>query len=188
MFWMGSTLWGENEGDDETVECEGLSENQYQNHSYEDFILLCIGSDTCVADDTDSETCSLKLDINLPMNWIHNTVLMPNEHMQRLPCIQLRELFYYSSFTFLHDNDGDDHTVNTENTSHDDGYDGLHDEFGLENTHRADTDACFGASVGGTEVGENEGRCDTDVSEEVVVRILDNAHWTFEISDSIIIY
>ena len=181
MFWKCSTLWGENEGDDETIECEGLSENQYQNHSYEDFILLCVGSDTCITDDTNGETCSLELNKNLPMNWIHNIILMPNGHKQRLPCIQLRGLLYYLSCTLLHDNDGDDHTIDTENTGHDDWHDWFHDEFWFENTHGADTDACFGTTVGGTKVGENKCRCNTNVPEEVVVRILDNAHFFWNI-------
>jgi hypothetical protein len=50
--WVHSTLWGEDEWDDETVKGEGFSENQDQDHSDKDFILLSVGSDTCVTHDT----------------------------------------------------------------------------------------------------------------------------------------
>ena len=78
--------------------------------------------------------------------------------------------------TFLDDDDGDDHTINTEDTSHDDWDDGLHDKFGFEDTHGADSDTGFGGTVGGSKVGKDEGWGDSNVSEEVVVRVLDSAH------------
>lgn len=69
----------------------------------------------------------------------------------------------------MDDNDGDDHTVDTEDTSHDDRDDWFHDELGFEDTHGADAHTGFGATVGGAEVGEDECWGDTDVSKEIVV-------------------
>jgi hypothetical protein len=70
--------------------------------------------------------------------------------------------------TSLHDDDGHDHAVNTEDTSHDHRHNWLHDEFGLEDTHRADSDSSLGTTIGSTEVGEDEGGGDSDVAEEVL--------------------
>ena len=66
-----------------------------------------------------------------------------------------RDWVKYKS-TFLDDDDSNDHTINTEDTSHDDGHDGFHDEFGFEDTHGADSDTGFGRAVGSTKVGEDE--------------------------------
>ena len=71
--------------------------------------------------------------------------------------------------TFLNDDDSNDHTVNTQNTSHDDWNYWFHDQFWLENTHGADSDTGLGTTIGGSKVSENKGRCNTNVSEEVVV-------------------
>jgi hypothetical protein len=57
-----------------------------------------------------------------------------------------------STFTLLDDDDGHDHSVDTQDTSHDHWHHRLHDEFGLEDTHGADTNACLGASVGGAQI------------------------------------
>ncbi len=66
--WVHSTLWGEDEWDDKTIESERLSENQDQDHSNKDFILLRISSDTCITYDTNRQTGSLELFKLLPMN------------------------------------------------------------------------------------------------------------------------
>jgi hypothetical protein len=39
------------------------------------------------------------------------------------------------------EDDSDDETIDTQDTRHDNGHDGLEDEFGLEDTHAADTNA-----------------------------------------------
>jgi len=62
--------------------------------------------------------------------------------------------------------DSDDESVDTEDTRHDNGHNGLEDEVGLEDTHAADADARLGGSVGSAQVAENEGRSDAHVAEE----------------------
>lgn len=59
-----------------------------------------------------------------------------------------------------------DQAVDTQNTRHDNGDDGLEDEVGLEDTHAADADARLGGTVSSTEVAENESSSDTHVPEE----------------------
>lgn len=46
-------LGRENEGDDETVQTEGLSENENEDHAYEEARLLGDGADTGITDDAD---------------------------------------------------------------------------------------------------------------------------------------
>lgn len=48
-----STLRSENEWDNQTIQSQGLSEDQNQNHSNKNFILLGIGSYSCITHDTD---------------------------------------------------------------------------------------------------------------------------------------
>ena len=64
------------------------------------------------------------------------------------------------------DEDGDDHSVHTEDTGHDHGNDGLEEQVGSEDGDRHDTDARLGSSVSGTEVGEHEGRDDAHDAEK----------------------
>lgn len=53
------SLRGEDEGHNESVERQGLPENQNQNHAHENLVLLCIGTHSRVADDSYRKTCSL---------------------------------------------------------------------------------------------------------------------------------
>ena len=48
--------------------------------------------------------------------------------------------------------DRDNQAVDTQDTSHDNGYDGLEDEVGLQHTHAGDTNTTLGGSVGGSQV------------------------------------
>ena len=62
---LASTLGGENEGDNESVQGQGFSENENKNHSHKDLILLCICSHTSVTDDPNSQSGSLGLEVKL---------------------------------------------------------------------------------------------------------------------------
>ena len=46
----------EDNGDDHAIETEGLSEDENEDHADEDFLLLSVGADTSVTDDTNGET------------------------------------------------------------------------------------------------------------------------------------
>ena len=70
----------------------------------------------------------------------------------------------------MNDDDSDNHTVDTEDTGHDNRNNRFHDEFGFENTHGTDTNTGFGAAIGGTKVGEDKGGGDSDIAKEVVIR------------------
>jgi len=99
-------------------------------------------------------------------NWIHNIILKLSEHMLTCQC-NCHQL-YRCICTFLNDNDSHDHAVNTQDTSHDDRYDWLHNQLGLEDTHWADSDSGFSTTVSSTKVCEDQSRGDSDVSEKVL--------------------
>jgi len=53
----GNRSLGEDDGDDHSVEAQGLREDENEDHSYEDCFLLRVRSDTRIADNSNSETC-----------------------------------------------------------------------------------------------------------------------------------
>ena len=48
----------QDDGDDHAIEAEGLTEDENEDHADEDLLLLGIGSNTGITDDTNSETSS----------------------------------------------------------------------------------------------------------------------------------
>ena len=73
---------------------------------------------------------------------------------------------FSESLTRARDDDRDDKAVDTEDTSHDHGDDGLDDQLGLKHCDRADTDAGLGSTVSCAHVSENESAHDAHTSEE----------------------
>ena len=59
--------------------------------------------------------------------------------------------------TFSLVDNGNNEAIDTEDTSHDTWDQRLEDEFGSEDTDRADTDTGLSGSVGGSEVSKHEG-------------------------------
>lgn len=58
LFIRPSGLGGEDERNDQTVETQGLSEDENQNHADEQLRLLCCGAHTRVTDDADGHAGS----------------------------------------------------------------------------------------------------------------------------------
>ena len=56
MINCGARSLRQDDGDDHAIETEGLSEDENEDHADEDLLLLGIGSNTCITDDTNSET------------------------------------------------------------------------------------------------------------------------------------
>ena len=75
----------------------------------------------------------------------------------------------YRLLTSSLENDGNNKAVNTENTSHNNGNEGLEDEVRLQNTDGGDTNTSLGGTVGSTQVAEDEGTSDSHKSEEGVL-------------------
>ena len=64
---------------------------------------------------------------------------------------------------------GDDKSVDTQDTSHDNWDDGLEEKFWLKDDCTADTDSRLGSSVGCAEVSEDQGGGDAHISEECIL-------------------
>lgn len=54
----GARSLRQDDGDDHAIETEGLSEDENEDHADEDLLLLGVGSNTSITDDTNSETSS----------------------------------------------------------------------------------------------------------------------------------
>ena len=67
------------------------------------------------------------------------------------------------------ENDGHNKTVNTQDTCHNNGNEGLEDQLWLQDTHGGNTDTGLGSTVGSTQVAENESGGDTHETEEGVL-------------------
>jgi hypothetical protein len=146
---------------------QDFGENENQNHSDEQPGLLGSSSHTGVTNNTDGETSSHTRKTN------------------RETGTELDEAGEEGSLLLqtVGDQDGDDETVDTDNTSHDDGDNvcaglamsrlqtvlfmpqrsaedarrTLDDQVRTEDTHGADTDTSLGSTVGGTEAGKDDG-------------------------------
>lgn len=110
----------------------------------------------------------------LPVNWIHNKVLMQDVHRLTCQC-RCRRLCYRKN-TSLDNDDSNDHTIDTQDTCHDDRNHRFHDEIGFEDTHRTDANSCFSWPIGSSEVSEDESWSDSDVSEEVLCTLISCGH------------
>ena len=102
----------------------------------------------------------------VPANWSRSTIRMPNGHKRICRCKCLR--LHQQKCTSLDNNDSHDHTIDTQDTGHDNGDDWLHDELWLEDTHGANSDSGFGWSVGSSQVCEDECGGNSDVSKEIL--------------------
>jgi len=58
--------------------------------------------------------------------------------------------------TSVSDQDRDDKSVNTDNTSHNNGNNTLHDQIGTEDTHGGETDTRLGSAVGSSKAYDFE--------------------------------
>jgi len=135
------TLGVHEQGNNETVKTQDFGENENQDHSDEQPGLLGGSSHTGVTDNTNGETSSHTRKTN------------------RETGTELDEAGEEGGLLLqtVGDQDGDDETVDTDNTSHDDGDNVLDDQVRAEDTHGADTDTSLGSTVGGTEAGKDDG-------------------------------
>lgn len=129
------------QGDNETVQTQDFGENENENHADEKTRLLSSSSYTSITDNTDSETGSKTSKTNRETGTELDEASVEREILLQT----------------IGDKDRDDETVNTNDTSHNDGNNVLDDQIGAENTHGSNTDAGLGGTVGGTEASEDDG-------------------------------
>jgi len=130
----------ENKSDDESVQSQGLSENQNKDHSDENGRLLGVCSDSSVSDNSNAQTGSQR--------WKSAAKSSSQVFISHLSSVS-------SGRDLLSDDDGNDHSVDSQDTSHDDWNDGFHDKTRLQDSHRTDSDSTLGGSVRSSQVSED---------------------------------
>jgi len=145
---------GQDDGDDETIQSEGFSEDHHKNEGDQD-ISLSVTTNTGITDDTNAKAggeggettaessteslVSLVVSIG-PFAWVSEV------------CWSVLDL----GDALLEENRNNE-AVHTEHTSHNDGNDRFEEKVGLEDGDGDDTNTGLGSSVGRAEVSENEG-------------------------------
>uniref|UniRef100_A0A8W7P8J1 Uncharacterized protein n=1 Tax=Anopheles coluzzii TaxID=1518534 RepID=A0A8W7P8J1_ANOCL len=134
------------DGDDQTVQTQHFGENEDQDHTDEQSRLLGSTTDTGVTDDTDGETgCQAR-----------ETDGQTSAEMDEAPAnITKVEHFVSRVFRWLiqrtGDKDSDDQTVDGNDTRHDNGNDGLHDQLRTHHRHGGNTGTGLGRTIGSAE-------------------------------------
>jgi hypothetical protein len=138
------------QGNNETVQTQDFGENENQNHADEETGLLSSTTDTGVTDDTNGEASS------------------KTSKTDRETSTELNETSVQGEFLLetVGNQDGDDQTVNTNDTSHNDRNNVLDDKVRAENTHGGNADTRLGGTVGGAEAGEDNSRGAAHGTEE----------------------
>lgn len=140
------------DGDDQTVQTQDFSENEDQNHTDEQSGLLGSTTDTGITDDTDGETGG-----QTGESYSQTSTEMDEALVQRV----LRGRIQRTG-----DKDSNDQTVDGNDTRHDNGNDGLHDQLRPHHRHGGNTGTGFRRSIGGSEGAENDrSSCSHDTEE-----------------------
>ena len=143
---------GDDETDDESVQGQSFGEDENEDHADEQLGLLGVGTHAGVTDDSDGETSGER----------RETHSEASAQMGITGVLRVRSGLVELSV----DDDGGDETVDSQNTSHDDGDDGSHNQVGSHDTHGRDAHAGLGGAVGRSEVGKHDGRGDTHETKE----------------------
>jgi hypothetical protein len=147
----------DDKGDDEAVETKSLSENEDQNHGDEKTGLDGGGTDTRVTDNTDGHSGGKTRETDSKASGEVGETLV----------VVVGGGISVGSLDASTNNDGNNETVDTDDSGHNDGDDGTHDEVRLHDSHGGDTDTRLSGTVSSTKAGKDEGRGDTHVPEEV---------------------
>ena len=140
------------DGDNKTVQTQGFSENEDKDHSNEDLLGLGVGSHACVSRNTNGQPGSERT------------------QTASQSCSKLDEAIFRgqrSTLDLVELNNGDNESVNTQDTSHDKRNQTLENLTRVDNREGSDTHSGLGDSVGWSEVGENQGGCYAHICEEI---------------------
>jgi hypothetical protein len=138
------------QGNNETVQTQDFGENENQNHADEQTGLLSSSSHTGITDNTDGKASSKTSQTDGKTRTELNETSVQSHVLLQI----------------VGDEDRDDETVDTNDTSHNDGDNVLHDEVRSENTHGSDTDTGLCGTVSGTQTGEDNGTGATHSTKE----------------------
>ena len=141
---------GHDDSNNESIKSNSFSENEDKDHTNIDSISLGISSNTSVTGNTNGESGG---------EGGKTTAESSGEEFVSVLGVSTGALGDHE--------DGNDDTIDTQDTCHDDWDDSLEDLVGVNDTEGGDTNTGFGSTVGGSEVGENKGGGDTHVGEEL---------------------
>ncbi|GMR44600.1 hypothetical protein PMAYCL1PPCAC_14794, partial [Pristionchus mayeri] len=128
----------EDQSDDHTVETEHLKEDKDEDHSDEETRLLGGSAHSGISDDSDGVTGT------------------KTAEAAGQACCQMREslveiVVLTGRLDLTLEHHSHDQTVDTDDTRHNDGDDGLHDELWPHHSHGTDADGRLGGTVRGSQ-------------------------------------
>jgi len=137
-------------GNNQAVKTQDFGENENQNHADEETGLLSSSTDTGVTNDTNGETSS------------------ETSETDRQTSTELDETSVEGHLLgkTIGDEHGHDETVNSNDTSHNDGNNVLDDQVRAQDTHSRDTDTGLRGTVRGTKAGEDDSHGATHGTEK----------------------
>ena len=142
------------DGDDESVKTNSLSENEDEDHTNEDSISLGIGSDTSITSDTNGQSSS------------EGAKSASKSSSEILVSISLLHTII-GSLNLRSSNDCNNNTINTQDTSHNNWNKTLENLGVVDDSKGGDTNSGLSGTIGSSEVSENESGSDTNVGKEV---------------------
>ena len=154
IFYLCSV---KDDGDNKTVEAKGFGENEDEDHT-DVHVVLGVGTDTSVSNDSDGEPSSQSGETTAHTSsefFVAHCKSEGRGHGRVLGLLNGSKV-----------DDGNNQAVNSENTSHDTGNEGLEHKLGVQDSDGADADSRLGSTVSSTEVGEHKGHNDSHVTEE----------------------
>ena len=183
-------LVGKDNGDNKTVESKSLTENEDENHTDVN-VLLGVGAHTGITSDTEAESGSeggetaaqASGEVTVAVVAVVGPAGADGDSGSSGSGSGLgagvaegvvNDLRLGGSGDTALENDGNNEAVDTKDTSHNDGDEGLVDELTLEDTDGGNSNASLSGTVGGAKVAEDKGGSNTHESEEgVLVGVVD---------------
>merc|ERR1712147_208691 len=134
----------EDEGNNQTVQTQSLSEDKNQDDADKQLGLAGVGTDTSITNNANSNASSKA----------GKTTAKPcgESRETRVGRVGISAISLDSRCKKY----SDDQTVDSEHTSHDDWDDGLHHDIGMQDTHVGDTNTRLGGSVCRSKAREDE--------------------------------
>lgn len=147
---VGGCLRVHEQGNNETVQTENFGENENKNHANKETWLLGGTADTGVTDNTNGESSSETRETDRQTSTELDEASVERKLLRQA----------------VGDEDGHDETVDTNDTSHNNGNNVLDDKVRAEDTHGGDTDTRLGGTVGGAQACEDNGTGATHGAKE----------------------
>merc|ERR1712107_659670 len=148
---MCLSLGLDDQSNDQTVETESLRENEDQNHTDEKLGLLSSGTNTSVTNNTNSNTSGKTRETDT------KTSTQVSETSETSVTVGINGRT---------DDDSNNQTVDTNDTSHNNGNHRLHHQIRVHHTHGGYSDTTLSGTVGSAHTGEDQSGGDSHEAKE----------------------